>query len=147
VIPFNSPTYYPRYNGSMERGQQDVHALVADLDLTTIDPDLFVMALESRIHRLNERPRPCLNGRPAIEAFFHGRQTVARYHRRQRGGVHTEITEMAARIVVASGDDGSIMRATAWRVSVKNWLRRNGVITVTSGGRVLPDFSRIRYQD
>ena len=147
VIPFNSPTYYPRYNGSMERGQRDIHALVKDLDLKTIESAYFANTLETRINRVNHQPRPCLQGRMACEAFSDGRKIAAEYHRRRRKEVHTEITDMAARIIEASGDDGEMMRATAHRVSVTNWLRKNGIITVTSRGRVSPNYSRIQTQD
>jgi hypothetical protein len=147
VIQFNSPPYYPGFNGSLERLNQDIHPLVKGMNLKTVEVFEFANTLESRTERVNHQRRPCLKGLNACQAFFNGKSIAKEYHRRRRKEVHTEITDMAARIIEASGDDGDIMRATAWRVSVKNWLRMNGMITVTSGGRVSPNYSRFQTQD
>lgn len=114
-------------------------------ELETIEPAPCTATMEGRIDPVNHQPRRLL-GKTSCEAFFSGKLSVANHDRRRRKE-GSEITDTeGSRIIETIGDDGDMMRATAWRVFVKNWLRKNGVITATSGGRVLPDFSRIRTQ-
>lgn len=136
VIPLNSPTYYPQYNGSLEIGQREIKRALAGCD-----PQKWA---EMKIHDLNHRRRGCLGGRTSCECFYSGKSAARQYDRRRRKEVFEKITEMAATILKPDEAHMPLTRTTAWRVSAETWLRKNGVITVSSYGKVLPDFSGIR---
>lgn len=138
IIPLNSPPHYPQYNGGVERSQRDIKEMLVDVEPAALQP-----WAEIRAHDLNHRRRRILGVKTPCEAFFGGKSALRQYDRRRRKGVYDEIMETALRIDEHLDDAIDPTRTAAWRVSVENWLRRNGAIAVSSGGRVSPYFQRI----
>lgn len=111
-----------------------------------VAPELLQPWADARVHALNHKPRRSLSGKTPCEVFFAGKSAVRSYDRRRRREVYNEIVETTLRIVENLDPECDLTRTTAWRVSVENWLRKNGAISVSSYGKVSPDFQRVRYQ-
>lgn len=150
VIPLNSPPHYPPYNGSMEKGQDEFQrALKTKLSgrkwrTLTEEDAMNVLQLGSEVaaHDLNQRPRPCLQGASARHYFEVGkRDRKCYYDRNQRREVFEEIRAMASLAMAETGLTGQRAAGAAWRLAVETWLRREGLITVSVGGKVLPYYA------
>lgn len=137
IIPLNSPPHYPQYNGGVERSQLEIKEMIVNIEPSVLQP-----WAEIRAHDRNHRVRRILGRRTPCEVFFGGKSALRIYDRRRRKGVYDEIVETALRIAEKLDEDVDLTRTAAWRVSVENWLRRNGAISVSSGGRVSPDLQR-----
>lgn len=139
MIPLNSPPYYPQYNGGVENSQYEIKE-----ELVNVEPGLLQLWALNQAQDLNHRRRRVLGGKTSCEIFYSGKIAMRTYDRRQRKGVYDEIVETALRIAEKVDEETELTLTAAWRVSVDNWLRRNGAITVSSAGRVSPDFQQIR---
>ena len=60
------------------------------------------------------------------------------YTVQKRKEVHNQIQELAMRILAQSRGNDRLTEQAAWRIAVETWLRREGLITVSVGGKVLP---------
>jgi hypothetical protein len=139
VIALNSPHHYPPYNGGIERGIREVkQCLQREYGCTGFCPNLVRSCAPLAVNELNHQNRPCLDGSTPCLAFSVGPENMKQYDRSRRKEVHSEITEMAARITEHLEDDGPRAARTAWRIAVETWLRRNGHVTVSVNGKVLP---------
>jgi transposase InsO family protein len=73
VLPLNSPPYYPRYNGAIERGIGELKTQLPDYlpmpaaswDLTTVTPILSSLCLQQ-----NAQPRRALGQDSACDCFY-----------------------------------------------------------------------------
>lgn len=139
VIALNSPPYCARYNGLMEWSQRELKGVMANV-LTGIDPDLDLVrqAAEYALVECNRRPRPCLNGKTSNTVFETRHEEMKAYTLQKRREVHDQIKELAMRIMVHGKRGDQLTEQAAWRIAVETWLRREGLITVSVGGRVLP---------
>lgn len=81
VIPLNSPRYYPQYNGSMERAQDEIKKT---LSRHVKEPSAF-LAIQSEmdIHELNHKPREDLGKRTPCSVFESGQDYARIYTRRK----------------------------------------------------------------
>lgn len=144
VIPLDSPTYYPQYNGSVEQSQGEfkthLEALVAS-DATDKELEL---AVDLAGHELNHTERRSLKGHLACEQFTLGRVKVKYYNKRRRMEVYRYIKGMAAEMVAGMQTTDKRAVAAAWRAAVQSWLQENGLITVKQDGKVLPYFHENR---
>lgn len=149
VMPLNSPTYYPPYNGGIEQGQGEFQeALKAKFrarpwPLAGPEAMLSLLQLGSEVvaHDLNQRRRPCLKGHSAGWLFEVGKQDRRFYYdRRQRREVFEELRAMAACAMAETELTDQRAADQAWRFSVETWLRREGFISVSVNGKVLPYF-------
>ena len=146
VIPLNSPRHYPPYNGAIERSQDEMKRRLLPL---VRDPrtDLQVHA-HVAAHELNHKQRRSLAGRTGCEVFSAGKPNAAAYDRRRRKETYEQIKALAIEIVQAMRGqrcpeiDAEPIEAakTVWRLAVETWLHRNGLITVSVDGKVLPHF-------
>ena len=134
VLPLNSPAYYPRYNGAMEKGQGELKSRLPDLGE---DQPLSEAQALLAIHPLNHQPRRVLNGATACEVFSANRRTV-HFTKRQRKEVYEELIESSCAILMGLEATRRRDRQAAWRVAVERWLVKYDYITVTRGNRVLP---------
>ncbi|MEK7755401.1 MAG: hypothetical protein AAB654_25985 [Acidobacteriota bacterium] len=150
VIPLNSPPHYPPYNGSMEKGQDEFQrALKPKLlgrkwPMMTDEEAMNILQLGSEVavHDLNQRPRPCLQGLSARHYFEIGKRDRKYYYdRNQRRAVFEEIRAMASLAMAQTGLTGQRAADAAWRLAVETWLRREGHIAVSVGGKVLPYYA------
>ena len=150
VIPLNSPTHYPPYNGGMEKGQDEFQRVLKtkfagrEWPVMTKEEAANVLQLGSDVaaHDLNQRLRPCLKGASARHCFEVGKRDRRYYYNRnQRREVFEEIRAMASLAMAETKLTGRRAADAAWRLAVETWLRREGHITVSVGGKVLPYFA------
>lgn len=91
---------------------------------------------------LNQWRRPCLQGRTANLVFEVGKQDRRYYYdQRQRRAVFDELRTMAAMSMAETKLTGRRAADAAWRLAVETWLRREGHITISVGGKVLPYYA------
>lgn len=76
VVSLKSPPRYPPFNGKMERSVRDVKSF--ERAMGRIDKySTLEYRIDAAIHDLNEeRPRPVLGGKTALEAFKSGRKRL-----------------------------------------------------------------------
>jgi hypothetical protein len=150
VIPLNSPLHYPPYNGGMEKGQDEFQRVLKAKFLGRKWPVMTdagavsVLQLVSEVaaHDLNQRPRPCLKGVSARHCFEVGKQDRRCYYdRNHRREIFEEIRSMASLAMAETKLTGRRAASAAWRLAVETWLRREGHITVSVGGKVLPYYA------
>ena len=137
IIPLDSPRRYPQYNGAMEYGQRELKGI---LELRDSLADQALANYTASAHDLNHRRRPCLDGRTSCAVFGEGREAMKAYTRPKRKEVIDWIRNEALDIIQRDGLAGADARDVAWRRAVESWLHRNGVITVSVDGKVLPYF-------
>ena len=137
IIPLDSPRRYPQYNGAMEYGQRELKGI---LELRDSLADQALANYTASAHDLNHRRRPCLDGRTSCAVFGEGREAMKAYTRPKRKEVIDWIRNEALDIIQRDGLAGADARDAAWRRAVESWLHRNGVITVSVDGKVLPYF-------
>jgi hypothetical protein len=147
IIPVNSPEYYAPYNGGIEQAQHEfqvaLRAKVQGRKWPATEPAeaLSLLQLYSEVvcHDLDHRRRPCLKGATACRKFEVGKhQRRFYYGRRQRREVFDEIRAMASLALAEARLTDRRAADAAWRLAVETWLRREGFITVSVAGKVLP---------
>ena len=133
VIPLNSPTQYPKYNGGVEHAQGEIQAEFAAIlgpnpDQATGFPAYAGACVANAAHELNHRHRPILAGRCACQAFNPGRKR-SMVTRRQRKEVAHYIMKNAA--VILDGIDNPTVQQVrrAMRLTIEDWLASNGYVT------------------
>jgi hypothetical protein len=135
VIPVNSPVHYPPYNGAIEEAQTELkNGLAAKLSYRPHCPREHMEAYAGTVeHDLNHQLRPCLNGSNACRIYFSGRRTFSKWERRD---ACAWIENLQNDILSSDG----VQPQAAWRIAVEAWLRMKGFITVSTNGKVLPNF-------
>ena len=133
VIPLNSPTYYPPYNGGMERAQRELKERLTRRisSVSLCDADLLKAYGEAAANELNHKRRRSLEGQTSCQVFQAGKGALKAYNRRKRKEVFDWIKDLAVKIVEEMTGGGQRQASTAWRFAVETWLRRNGIITVS----------------
>ena len=137
IIPLDSPRRYPQYNGAMERGQGELKGV---LELRDPLADQALANYTVAAHKLNHWCRPCLGGRTACAALEEGREAMKTYTRPKRKEIIGCIKNEALDIIQRDGLTSANARDVAWRRAVESWLHRNGLISVSVNGKVLPCF-------
>jgi transposase InsO family protein len=137
IVPLDSPRQYPKYNGAIEHAQGEMKE---ELKAHHLRAAHALVNYTAATHRLNHRRRPCLGGRTACAVLEAGREAVKAYTRPKRKEVIDWIRCEALAIIQREGSAGADARDAAWRRAVETWLHRNGVITVSVDGEVLPCF-------
>jgi transposase InsO family protein len=137
IIPLDSPRRYPQYNGAIEYAQREMKDL---LEVRYPLADQALANYAAAAQELNHRRRPCLDGATACAVLETGRQAMKSYTRPKRKEIIDWIRNEALDIIHKDGLSGADARDAAWRRAVESWLHRNGVITVSVDGKVLPCF-------
>jgi len=137
VIPINSPTYYPQYNGSIEQTQCELKAEMTRM-ICTSDRDLFFLS-ERAIYHLNHRPRRCLQGDISCRVLHTGKDTMRSFNRRKRREVYEKIMTITGRILASELTIDSL--DVAQRYAVEIWLQENGWMSVMNNDKCYPIFS------
>ena len=96
------------------------------------------MCVRFSVQHRNHLPRPCLGGQSACGVYEAGRAAMRAYTRPKRKQIIDWIAQEYVAIRESMEDRGSKAEDAAWRLAVETWLHRNGLITVTVGGEVLP---------
>ena len=136
VIPFNSPAYYPRFNGSIENAnrelkeQDDFAEMLEALASGTVDMDLYLYKI---FGELNHKCRRVLGGKNSC-IVFNGSEKL-KGARRSRKEIYEEILN---RIVEIVKTECNLKRDAVKRVVIKSWLTKNSHITVSRNNEVLP---------
>jgi transposase InsO family protein len=140
VIPLNSPGYYPKYNGAIEKGIREMKEALGECLAPAVrwQPNQILPYILAVHHALNCKPRRILQGHTACEAYQH--QPRHRYSLRQRlatfGWIRVHAND---RIQQLEKIDRRSLNA-AWRHAAESWLRCQGLITVSINKKVLPNF-------
>ena len=148
VIPLNSPTYYPPYNGGIERAQQEFQMgvfcrLQRGLHPSHWGEDLIPVLQEvtgNVVQELNHQSRDCLGGSCACAVFNIGKTERSLYDRRKRREAFDQIKAMTVGLMVVTGLMDESAASVAWRLSVESWLHQAGPIGLSQGAQVLPGF-------
>jgi len=136
VLPLNSPAYYAPYNGAIEHAQGEVKMrLKREHDTPTTFGEI-TRDVALAVHDLNHQPRRKLSGDTSCLRFF-GRPRF-NYIKRKRKEVFLWINERALDIVNEAAD--TITPAAAWRIACRIWLVKNGLLSISKPGNVLPHF-------
>jgi transposase InsO family protein len=135
VLPVNSPPYYPPYNGAIEEAQTELKTgLAAKLARSPHCPREHLSAYADAVeHDLNHQPRPCLNGRNSCQVYFANKRAFSKWERRD---AYDWIASVRNDIVSSDG----VQLQAAWRIAVEAWLKKKGYITVSTNGKVSPNF-------
>ncbi len=136
IIGFNSPNYYPQYNGAIEHTQGEVKNWLSKHFPDREKIGELELCVEITAHELNHIPRRKLNSLNSCQAFFG--PTRIKYSKKQRKETFLWIENLALEIQEKGGN--SVLPKDAWRIAITNWLQKNQQITVTKNGRVLPTF-------
>jgi hypothetical protein len=135
VVAFDSPPYWPKYNGLIENAQNELKGEMEAIRPPGCGMDCPVLA-ECASHRLNHKPRRML--KKACSCHVLGSKRVKR-NRLQRRSMHYEIAAMEVEI----GDSGSIFgKAAIRRSAIVSWLLSEGHISVARGKKVSAGFLR-----
>lgn len=118
VIPLNSPTAYPKYNGAVENAQRDWNKLLPQADGS------LQHRCPQAAHELNHRPRRILKGRTPC-AVFNGPDKL-NINRNQRKEAIKQIKELTLETVDRTGHNSS----HAYRTAVQTWLHMNQLIRI-----------------
>jgi hypothetical protein len=144
VIPLNSPSHYPPYNGGMEHKQGEIKKQLGSrfADQPACLPVLR-LAAEICGHDLNHLRRPVLGNRTACQELERGRPFLSQFHRRERKEVLDEIKELAVDIESDLEQHNDTGAEVAFRYAAETWMQCNHIINVRQNGRLLPPFYRL----
>jgi transposase InsO family protein len=130
VLPLNSPPGYPRYNGSAERGMQDLKKALDEQHRRALMRDLpMAVELELATHELNHKPRRVLGGLTPCQVY-HDPHRRLRLHGALRRSIFREVLEQFWQIAQAMPERNRHTLNAAWRLLVEDWLRRHQWISV-----------------
>lgn len=130
VLPLNSPPGYPRYNGSAERGMQDLQKALDAQHARALAPDLpLAVELELATHQLNHQRRRVLGGLTPCQVY-HDPERRLRLHGAVRRRIFREVLEQFWQIAHAMPERNRHSLNAAWRLLVGDWLRRQHWISV-----------------
>jgi hypothetical protein len=140
VLPLNSPPYYPRYNGGIERAQDEFKTgLETKLAYKrSCHHEHINSYAESVVHELNHIARPILGGRTACEVFM-GQKYKHRFTKRTRRTIYDLIKWLTECIMTEMKQITKRSWGTAWRMASEYWLCQNGLITIIQP-KVLPNY-------
>lgn len=141
VIPFNSPPYYPKYNGSLENAQGELKSVIRHLLPQDESCSVSTFELYARLagHAMNHRPRGVLNGRIACRTYFDRPQKS--YNIRQRRQIYDWINDLCESILQDVGVKTPAAVATARRKAIEAWLLQKQLIKITVNGKSVTHFS------
>lgn len=130
VLPLNSPPGYPRYNGSAERGMQDLKRALDRQNQRALMRDVpMAVELELATHDLNHRPRRVLGGLTPCQVH-HDPNRRLRLHGALRRRIFHEVLEQFWQIAQSMTERNRHTLNAAWRLLVEDWLRRQRWISV-----------------
>jgi hypothetical protein len=137
VIPFNSPPYYPKFNGSIENAncelkKEESFALVRELE--AYNGNELSLYTDNVLNCLNHKKRGILKGKCSCLSFFGSEKLNVT--RRDRKEIYEWIIERKLEIKEELGQ--CINDEKAIRLAIETWLLINGHITVARNGEVLP---------
>jgi hypothetical protein len=141
VIPLNSPTRYPRYNGAIEHGIGELkHDLQSCLPRPTPSaPSAALPFARFLVHKHNYQPRRLLDGQSATQAYF--QRPRLRWNRGERHRIFAWIGARAKRMLHAMDHPNQRDLRRSWRRAAESWLCRQGLIEVSINQQTVTPFS------
>ena len=130
VIPLNSPTYYPQYNGSIERNQYELKMEIKN-KLTPFDTCSKVHLnaySEAAIAEMNHKPRKKLKNKTACKVFFDNKDKF-KFNKRERRSIYDWIIDKTNTIFVNMRDINKNSFQSAYRIAIETWLRMKQFIS------------------
>jgi len=148
VIPLNSPTYYPPYNGAVEEAQRELKdCLRQRLSASPCQIDMIETCAQAAVNEINHRPRPCLNGKNSCQVFFNQGQRKI-FSKRERGIIYEWLKRTKKDILISMGNPvHPASQNAAWRIAVEAWLQMNGYITIKLNGKVSTTYYAENYHN
>ena len=141
VIPLNSPTRYPRYNGAIEHGigelKHDLHGCLPRP--TPSAPSAALPFARFLVHKHNYQPRRLLGGQSATQAYF--QRPPLRWNRGERHRIFAWLGARAKRMLRAMDHPNQRDLRRSWRRAAESWLRRQGLIKVSINQQTVTPFS------
>lgn len=143
VIPLNSPTYYPPYNGAIEHEQALVKKeLLRRVGVEALNGLEYRLQCEVSGHVLNHRQRRVLGGRTPCQALGKGMERMRTcYNRRKREEVFKEIRGLAVDIARQLGDDRDNVPELAFRYAAETCMQQQSLIRVSFPKEVSPHYA------
>jgi transposase InsO family protein/transposase len=132
VLPLNSPTYYPPYNGAIEHTQGETKQELKSRALrlgSPCPPEHLDALAEAAAHNLNHQERRNLNGWNSCGIFFAGKARAA-YSKRLIKEIYDGLIETQSAIIAAMERREECDREAAWRIAVEQWLVINRHIRI-----------------
>ena len=148
VIPLNSPTYYPPYNGAIEHEQLLVkRELFRRAGGRALEGPEYRLQCELSGHMLNHRRRRVLGGRTPCRVLGEGMERMRTiYNRRKREEVFKEVRGLAVDITRHLGDDRDNVPELAFRYAAETWMQENNLIRVSFPKEVSPHYAFFQAQ-
>lgn len=139
VIPFNSPPYYPRYNGGVECAQREIEEGFEDwtAGLSALPAEHIPAYANATINDLNHRKRPILGGRHACQVFTRNAGHAILNPGKRMEVVH-DLTVLAASLLDEETAGSPHQVRKAWRRAVEWWLEKDGVFRVVQNPECQP---------
>jgi hypothetical protein len=130
VLTLNSPPGYPRYNGSAERGMQDLKSALAQQHQRHLTANMpLAVELELATHQLNHQPRRVLGGLTPCQVY-HDPNRRFRPPRAVRERFFRDVFEQFWQLAQSMPERNRHTLSAAWRLLVEDWLRRQQWISV-----------------
>jgi hypothetical protein len=131
VLPLDSPAYYPRYNGAIEKHIGEVkrlfpYPLPEPCALEAAAAQALVEALR---HEANARPRQALDGSTPAEMFHAGPRLHV--NRPTRAAIFASLCDEAWATVSSMKAPNPRRFAAAWRLAAQSWLHGQALISVS----------------
>jgi hypothetical protein len=131
VIPLNSPTYYPRYNGGIEKSIRELKASLhcfLPQPPAAWKPAAIADFATAAAHLRNCAPRRCLRRCTAAQTYHP--QPISRFTKRQRHATFLWIKRRCAGILASVHLPNRHHARAAWRSASQLWLQRHNLITI-----------------
>ena len=128
VLPLNSPTACPRYNGAIEKGIRDMKTSLRPCLPAPHhwQPNHVAPYIRAVLHLENSKPRRRLAGQSAATTFY--QRPRLRPSRRQRHLTFAWIKARADATVSQTMSPNQQSFQRAWRAAALAWLRRQGLV-------------------
>jgi hypothetical protein len=129
VIPFNSPAYYPKYNGSVEKANGEMkteESFKLVMELEAYKGNELPLFTDNVLSCLNHKERRSLGGKCSCLIFFGSEKLNVT--RRDRKEIYEWIVNRKLEIQEKLGQGIKDEKAT--RLAIETWLLLNGHITV-----------------
>ena len=141
VLPLNSPAYYPRYNGAIEKA---ICEIKADLPSVLAPPAAWQLPriqtiLAALCLQQNAQPRRRLNGRSACEVYY---EKSIRYPKRERIAIFQSIFSDASATINHMEEHERRDLTAAWREALVRWLVCQKLLSLSTKPKGVTPFSQ-----
>jgi hypothetical protein len=132
IIPFISPPYYPRYNGSLEHAQGEIkEAIKKSLPLgQNVSLREFGLHAALAAHHLNHRPKDILKGKTPCQVFYDETRRM-RFTQPERNAIYDWINLTQESILKNVQSTKKNVLAKVRRKAIEAWLIKNNIIKVS----------------